>query len=103
MNTEEKLKVLKRLIDEYNYPYYEDSYLIEVLESNVDIISLAIEFNLQKAALPEMKLGDVEINPPSEYFYRLANCLRNKVWDEEKGKLVIKSQKRVVTRYDGRF
>ena len=78
MTPEEKLNKLKILIDEGSYPFYEDDYLLSLIETNEDIYSIARTLCFQKASVPEIKLGDVTIKPPKDYFYNLAASFRNK-------------------------
>jgi len=66
------LEKLKKLIDEENYPYFEDDDLQLWLETQPDIYTLARELCLIKSGIEEMKLGDVTIPSPREHFLTLA-------------------------------
>ena len=84
------LRRLKNMIDEDNYPYFEDAYLltkIAELEADENMESLAKELCILKAGIEEIKLGDITIPSPRKHFLTLANALRD-------------SKSRVVTRAD---
>lgn len=87
MTTEEirrlkKLETLKNLIDEENYPYYEDSFLLSQIDNTNSITDLAIKLCLEKSGIPDIKLGDVTIKSPKEHFLRLVQLYRSKSVDE---------------------
>lgn len=73
----EKLKIM---IDEENYPCFEDWYLSERVNelkgSTDDINKLARELCLIKAGITEIKLGDITIPSPKTHFLRLATKYR---------------------------
>lgn len=103
MTPEEKLKLLKNLINEDSYPFFEDSYLLELIENEKDLFIIARNLAFQKASVPEVRLGDITIKPPKDYFYQIAASFRNKYLDEETGEIKTRSSSgKVVVRYDGR-
>ena len=66
------LEELKYLIDEANYPYFEDIYLIaKLIEYDNDIKTLSKDLILIKASIPELKIGDITIPSPKNYFFTL--------------------------------
>jgi hypothetical protein len=67
---------IKMLIDEENYPYFEDAELQARIEEKTDLCSLARELCLIKAGIEEMKLGDVIIPSPKNHFLMLARKYR---------------------------
>lgn len=67
---------IKMLIDEENYPYFEDAELQARIEEMTDIYALARELCLIKAGIEEMKLGDVIIPSPKNHFLMLARKYR---------------------------
>lgn len=73
----EKLKIM---IDEENYPCFEDWYLSERVNelkgSTDDINKLARELCLIKAGITEIKLGDITIPSPRDHFLMLASSYR---------------------------
>lgn len=75
------LEKLKQMIDEENYPYFTDEYLqsrideIDV-EYGVTLESLARELCIRKAGIEEIKLGDITIPSPRDYFLMLAGGYR---------------------------
>jgi hypothetical protein len=74
------LEKLKQMIDEENYPYFDDMYLqarIEEMGENVDLKLLARELCLQKAGIEEIKLGDITIPSPRNHFLMLASKYRS--------------------------
>jgi hypothetical protein len=82
---EERLKRLKILIDEENFPYFSDEYLLErigeikkinIKEFEKKLIMLARELCLKKAGIEEIKLGDIVIPSPKEHFLRLTQKYR---------------------------
>lgn len=70
------LEQLKILIDEQNYPYFEDAFLEARIEMGGEITAIARELCIQKAGIPELKLGDVIIPSPRQYFLDKATKLR---------------------------
>ena len=70
------LEKLKSLIDESNFPYFEDAYLEARLEDTTDIKTLAKELCTVKAGIEEMKLGDITIPSPRKHFLALAQMYR---------------------------
>lgn len=77
-----KLDILKSMIDEENYPYFEEEYLesriaqIDMLE-DITIESIARELCLLKSGIEELKIGDFIIPSPRKHFLVLANKYRN--------------------------
>ena len=76
----ESLARLKKLIDEDNFPYYEDSYLQSRLMTLEDegqtYTSLVRELLLNKSSIEEIKLGDIVIPSPKNHFLMLASKYR---------------------------
>ncbi len=70
------LERLKELIDEANYPYFEDVELQRRIDEGIDLYVIARELCLIKAGIEEMKLGDVVIPSPKNYFLMLAKKYR---------------------------
>ncbi len=74
------LNKLKMMIDEENYPCFEDWYLGERLneiKGDEDALNkLARELCLTKAGIVEIKLGDITIPSPREHFLMLAQRYR---------------------------
>lgn len=70
------LEQLKQMIDEVNYPYYDDAYLQSRIDSCTDLNSLARELCLIKAGIEEIKLGDITIPSPRKHFLMLAQIYR---------------------------
>jgi hypothetical protein len=73
------LAKLKSLIDESNFPYFEDIYLqirIDEAGESLDLQALAKELCLVKAGIEEMKLGDITIPSPRKHFLALAQMYR---------------------------
>jgi hypothetical protein len=73
------LERLKSLIDEDNYPYFDDIYLQSRIDGLTDapLESLARELCLVKTGIEEMKLGDVVIPSPKSHFLSLARSYRS--------------------------
>lgn len=71
-----ELEKLKQLIDEYNYPYFEDTYLLERLDESSNIKTLARELCIMKSGIQEIKLGDITIPSPKNHFLMLASKYR---------------------------
>ena len=70
------LDTLKILIDEQNYPYFGDEFLQSRIDLGGEITAIAMELCIQKAGIPELKLGDVVIPSPRQYFLDKASKLR---------------------------
>lgn len=75
------LDKLKDLIDEANYPYYDDAYLMTRLEEigidyGASMESIAKELCITKAGIEEIKLGDITIPSPKNHFLTLASKYR---------------------------
>ena len=70
------LERLKELIDEANYPYFEDVELQRRIDEGIDLYVIARELCLIKAGIEEMKLGDVVIPSPRSHFLMLAQRYR---------------------------
>jgi hypothetical protein len=75
------LEKLKQMIDEENYPYFEDEYLqirIDEIDTEYGITlkSIAKELCIMKAGIEEIKLGDITIPSPKNYFLMLASGYR---------------------------
>jgi len=75
------LEKLKQMIDEENYPYFTDEYLQNRLneigvEYGRTLNGLARELCIVKAGIEEIKLGDVIIPSPKDYFLMLASGYR---------------------------
>lgn len=78
----DELEILKDLIDELNYPYFEDGYLQERLNQiniikGITINSIARDLCLIKSGIEEMKLGDITIPSPKNHFLLLASRYRD--------------------------
>lgn len=76
------LESLKTMIDEYNYPYFEDGFLINQLDRvdrDLSIEQLVRELCLVKSGIPEIKIGDINIPSPKEHFLLLAGNSRKNV------------------------
>lgn len=72
------LEKLKDLLEENNYPYFEDGYLqgkLDLLEDG-DYNSLVRELLIIKSGIPEITLGDITIPSPKEYMLILASKYR---------------------------
>ncbi len=73
----DELALLKDLIEEEEYPYFEDSYLQARLTiQGTTVTELARELCIIKSGIPEMKLGDIHIPSPRDHFLRKAWLLR---------------------------
>lgn len=73
------LEKIKLMIDEENYPYFDDAYLemrIAEMGENEDLKALARELCLQKSGIEEIKLGDITIPSPRNHFLMLASKYR---------------------------
>lgn len=72
---------LKILIDEANYPYFDEEYLIELVnqinQGDADLQSSLRELCMIKAGIEEIRLGDVVIPSPRNHFLILANKYRS--------------------------
>ena len=76
---EDKLAKLKDMIDEVNYPYFEDEYLqgkIYEITDGIALKSIAKELCLIKSGIEEIKLGDITIPSPRNHFLMLASGFR---------------------------
>ena len=76
------LEKLKGMVDEENYPYFDDSYLSSRLEQmetekGITLNSIAKELCLTKSGIEEMKLGDITIPSPRNHFLGLASGFRS--------------------------
>ena len=73
-----QLEQLKQLIDEDNYPYFEDAYLQSRIDniSNANLLPLARELCIAKSSIEQIKLGDITIPSPKQYFLSLAHKFR---------------------------
>lgn len=67
---------LKQLIDEENYPYFDDDELQSLLEDTDDIYSLAQKLCIIKSGIEEIRLGDITIPSPRKHFLTLAQQYR---------------------------
>ena len=79
----EELDKLKNMIDEYNYPYFTEEYLLAALEkvgsdANTTIETVAKRLLIKKSGIQEIKLGDVTIPSPRMYFLSLASSIGRK-------------------------
>ena len=75
------LDKLKDMIDEANYPYYDDAYLMTRIEEigvdyGASMESIAKELCINKAGIEELKLGDITIPSPKRHFLTLASKYR---------------------------
>ena len=75
------LEKLKIMIDEENYPYFEEWYLLDQLaeidpHNKIELNNLVKELCLIKAGIIEIKLGDITIPSPKAHFLRLATKYR---------------------------
>ncbi len=91
---DDRLNQLKDMIDEDNYPYFDDYYLLKRIEQidrneGITLESIARDLCLIKAGIEEIKLGDVVIPSPRNHFLMLASGFRT-------------NQTGVVIRVDGR-
>lgn len=74
----DKLEKLKEMIDEENYPYFDDEYLQARIDQigqveGITLESIARDLCLIKAGIEEIKLGDITIPSPRKHFLMLAN------------------------------
>lgn len=77
----DNLAKLKQMIDEENYPYFDDEYLQARIDQigqmeGITLESIARDLCLIKAGIEEIKLGDIIIPSPKKYFLMLANKYR---------------------------
>lgn len=101
MTPEEKLNLLKELLNERDYPFFEDGFLLSLVSQNDDVLGVAVRLCYEKAAIPDMKLGDITMKSPKDYFMSLASRLKN--LEIKDGKIVPKQSRfRIAGRYDGR-
>lgn len=75
------LAKLKEMIDEENYPYFDDEYLQSRIDQigqveGITLESIARDLCLIKAGIEEIKLGDITIPSPRKYFLMLASKYR---------------------------
>jgi len=78
----DNLAKLKEMIDEENYPYFDDEYLQARIDQigqveGVTLESIARDLCLIKAGIEEIKLGDITIPSPKKHFLMLANKYRD--------------------------
>lgn len=74
-----KLERLKILIDEDNYPYFDDLEMLERIEmfgEDASLYEIARELCIVKAGIEEIKLGDITIPSPRRHFLQLAQRYR---------------------------
>ncbi len=71
-----ELEKLKQLIDEENYPYFDDEELQARIDDTDDLCQLAYDLCLIKAGIEEIKLGDIVIPSPRQHFLMLAQQYR---------------------------
>lgn len=76
------LEKLKLMIDEENYPYFTDNYLQARLnqigvEYGITLESIARDLCLIKSGIEEIKLGDITIPSPRNYFLMLSSGFRS--------------------------
>lgn len=89
---EDKLAKLKNMIDEVNYPYFEDGYLqdkIYEITDDITLKSIAKELCLIKSGIEEIKLGDITIPSPRNHFLLLASEYR-----ENKSRALVRADER---------
>lgn len=82
MNIYKDFIKLKQMIDEENYPYFDDEYLFARLEQidkeeGITLESIARDLCLIKAGIEEIKLGDITIPSPRKHFLMLASEYRS--------------------------
>ena len=70
------LEKLKEMIDEENYPFFEDADLTMRLREGKSLNALARELCLVKSGISEIKLGDIAISSPKQHFLMLASRYR---------------------------
>ncbi len=75
------LEKLKTMIDEYDYPYFDDYYLQSRINQigqveGITLESIARDLCLIKAGIEEIKLGDITIPSPRKHFLMLASKYR---------------------------
>lgn len=75
------IRELRLLIDENNYPYFDESYLNEIVnainDGTEDKATILRELCMIKAGIEEIRLGDVVIPSPRNHFLILANKYRS--------------------------
>lgn len=75
------LEKLKQMIDEENYPYFDDEYLQSRIDQigveGITLESIARDLCLIKAGIEELKLGDITIPSPRNHFLMLASKYRS--------------------------
>ena len=77
----DKLEKLKEMIDEENYPYFDNEYLQARIDQigqveGITLESIAKDLCLIKAGIEEIKLGDITIPSPRKHFLMLASKYR---------------------------
>lgn len=72
------LEQLEFMIDESNYPYFDEIYLFGRIDELPDgnLIPLAKELCIIKSGIEEIKLGDFTIPSPRKYFMDLIRKYR---------------------------
>ncbi len=78
----DNLAKLKQMIDEENYPYFDDEYLQVRIDQigqveGITLESIARDLCLIKAGIEEIKLGDITIPSPRKHFLMLASKYRS--------------------------
>jgi len=78
----DNLAKLKQMIDEENYPYFDDEYLQARIDQisqaeGITLESIARDLCLIKAGIEEIKLGDITIPSPRKHFLMLASKYRS--------------------------
>lgn len=89
----ERLEELKSLIDEEEYPFFEDEYLLARLNQmeteEATLKSIARSLCLIKSGIEEIKLGDITIPSPRNHFLLLASEYR-----ENKSRALVRADER---------
>lgn len=89
----ERLEELKSLIDEEEYPFFEDEYLLARLNQmeteETTLKSIARSLCLIKSGIEEIKLGDITIPSPRNHFLLLASEYR-----ENKSRALVRADER---------
>lgn len=78
----DELEKLRQMIDEENYPYFDDWYLQARIDQigqveGITLESIARDLCLIKAGIEEIKLGDITIPSPRKHFLMLASKYRS--------------------------
>lgn len=101
---------LKRMLHEDSFPLFSDDELQAHLDPLMDkdgkiakssLYELASRLAMMKAGMPEIKLGDITIKPPTKIFQSLASDYANR-YIEALSAEGVKGDFRIVTRYDQR-